>query len=161
MPFDCFRKESVMANYPVPTALKVIRGNPGKRPINRNEPQPSRHVVMPEWLSPEAQRHWPAVAEQLHAAGLLTAIDTTALGLYCEAFARWKHANAQIVKYGTVVKSPNGFPIQSPYLAIANKAHDQMTKLLAEFGMTPSSRSRCTIAKSDDPGPYARFVRKP
>lgn len=150
-----------MPNYPVPTALKLLRGNPGKRPINRNEPQPSREVTMPDWLSPDAAKHWPIVAKQLHDAGLLTAIDVTALGLYCEAFARWKDANARIVKYGTVVKSPNGYPLQSPYLAIANKAHEQMTKLLAEFGMTPSSRSRCSVAKPDNSGPYARFVKKP
>ena len=135
---------------PVPTALKLVRGNPGKRPINRDEPRPSR----------EAAKHRPAVAKQLREAGLLTAIDATALGLYCEAFARWKDANARIVRYGTVVKSPNGYPIQSPYLAIANKAHEQMTRLLAEFGMTPSSRSRCTVTKPDDPSPYMRFVKK-
>ncbi|KGC42330.1 P27 family phage terminase small subunit [Burkholderia pseudomallei] len=149
-----------MPRHRVPTALKLIRGNPGKRPINRNEPQPSRDVTMPDWLSPEARKHWPMVAEQLHNAGLLTAIDVTALGLYCEAFARWKQANAQIMRFGTVIKSPSGYPIQSPYLAIANKAHEQMTKLLAEFGMTPSSRSHCTVAKPIDPSPYARFVKK-
>lgn len=144
---------------PVPTALKLVRGNPGKRPINRNEPRPSREVVMPDWLSPEAAKHWPIVAKLLHDAGLLTAIDVTALGLYCESFARWKHANAQIMRFGTVVKSPNGYPIQSPYLSIANKAHEQMTRLLAEFGMTPASRMRCTVAKPDDPSPYAKFVK--
>lgn len=145
---------------PTPTALKLVRGNPGKRSINRTEPHPSLDVTMPDWLSPDAAKHWPVVAKQLHDAGLLTAIDVTALGLYCEAFARWRGANTQIAKYGTVVKSPNGYPIQSPYLAISNKAHEQMTRLLAEFGMTPSSRSRCAVTKPHDSGPYAKFVRK-
>ncbi|HZK10243.1 MAG TPA: phage terminase small subunit P27 family, partial [Clostridia bacterium] len=27
---------------PKPTALKVLEGNPGKRPLNKNEPQPER-----------------------------------------------------------------------------------------------------------------------
>jgi len=146
---------------PTPTALKLLRGNPGKRPINRAEPCPSLEVVMPDWLSPDAAKHWPTVAKQLHDAGLLTSIDVTALGLYCESFARWKHANGQIARFGTIVKTPNGYPIQSPYLAIANHAHEQMVKLLAEFGMTPSSRSRCKVTKPhDDPGVYKKFVRK-
>lgn len=115
---------------------------------------------MPDWLSTEAGKHWPIVAKQLHGAGLLTSIDATALGLYCESFARWKHANTQIARFGTIVKTPNGYPIQSPDLAIANKAHEQMARLSVEFGMTPSSRSRCTVTKPDDPGPYAKFVRK-
>ncbi|MFP3569823.1 P27 family phage terminase small subunit [Paraburkholderia sp. SIMBA_030] len=51
-------------------------------------------------------------------------------------------------------------PIQSPYLAIANKAHEQMAHMLAEFGMTPSSRAHCTVMKPDDPSPYAKFVKK-
>jgi phage terminase small subunit len=68
---------------PTPTALKLVRGNPGKRPINHGEPRPSLDVVMPDWLSPDAAKHWPAVAKHLHDAGLLTAIDVTALGLYC------------------------------------------------------------------------------
>lgn len=146
---------------PTPTALKLVRGNPGKRPLPQDEPHPLLDVTMPDWLSPDAAKQWPIVGKQLFDAGLLTAIDATALGLYCESFARWRHANVQVARFGTIVKTPNGYPIQSPYLAIANRAHEQMVKLLAEFGMTPSSRSRCTIAKPDDPGPYARFVRKP
>ena len=36
-----------------------------------------------------------------------------------------------------MVKSPNGFPMQSPYLAVANKSMEQMRGLLTEFGMSP------------------------
>lgn len=128
---------------PHPTALKLVNGNPGRRPLNENEPVvPPASTRVPSWLNAEAAEHWPAIAKQLKAAGLLGQIDTHALGLYCEAFARWKHATDQVAKYGPVVKAPSGFPVQSPYLAIANRAHDQLVKLLTEFGMTPSSRSR-------------------
>jgi P27 family predicted phage terminase small subunit len=41
-----------------------------------------------------------------------------------------------------MVRSPSGYPIQNPMLAIANKAQEQCLKILAEFGLTPSSRSR-------------------
>jgi P27 family predicted phage terminase small subunit len=145
---------------PVPTALKIVRGNPGHRPINKAEPMPPSDAAMPAWLSPEAQEHWPLIAGQLRDAGILTVIDAPALALYCESFARWKNANDQVVKYGAVVKSPNGYPIQSPFLAIANRAHDQMVRLLAEFGMTPSSRSRVTTMKKDEGAPFAKFVKK-
>lgn len=115
---------------------------------------------MPQWMSAAAQKHWPLVAGQLRDAGLLTVIDAPALALYCEAFARWKDANDKVVQLGAVVKAPSGFPIQSPFLAIANKAHEQMVKLLAEFGMTPSSRTRVTVTKPDPNAQYAKFVRK-
>jgi P27 family predicted phage terminase small subunit len=145
---------------PTPTALKLVRGNPGKRPLPENEPHPEAGAAMPEWLSPEAAKHWPMIARQLDDAGVLTEMDAQALALYCEAFARWKHANEQVVRYGAVVKAPSGYPVQSPFLSIANKAFEQMTKLLVEFGMTPSSRSRVTgAAKKPDKNPFADLVK--
>ncbi|WP_439891590.1 phage terminase small subunit P27 family [Ralstonia sp. 25C] len=146
---------------PTPTALKLVRGNPGKRPLPEDEPKPPRGAPAPEWLSVEAAKHWPTVAKQLEDAGVLTSMDAAALALYCEAFARWRHANEQVAKYGPVVKAPSGFPVQSPFLAIANKAFDQMAKMLIEFGMTPSSRSRVAKAAPDAAkNPFADLVKR-
>ncbi|WP_317736720.1 phage terminase small subunit P27 family [Burkholderia pseudomallei] len=142
--------------------MKLLRGNPGGRPINDAEPvlTPAPDASCPGWLSATAKEHWPAIAEQLRTAGLLTVLDVTALGLYCEAFARWQDANDHVVKYGAVVKSAHGYPIPSPYLQVSNQAYAQMVRMLAEFGMTPSSRSRCAVAKPSDTNPYARFVKR-
>jgi P27 family predicted phage terminase small subunit len=54
-----------------------------------------------------------------------------------------------------MVKSPNGFPMQSPYLAVANKAMEQMRGLLTEFGMSPASRTRISV--QEPPGADAEF----
>ena len=135
---------------PKPTALKLITGNPGKRPLPKNEPMLETGADMPEWLSEAAREHWPLVSKQLTDAGIMTQIDAQALGLYCEAFARWRDANERVAKFGSVVKAPSGFPVQSPYLAIANKAWDQMMKALVEFGMTPSSRSRVSVNGTEE-----------
>lgn len=147
---------------PTPTALKLIRNNPGKRPLNDAEPTPPPldMELAPDWLSAAAKEHWPVIAQQLRDAGLLTVLDVSALALYCETFARWKHATEQVARYGPVVKGAAGYPIKSPYLSIANRAQEQLMRLLIEFGMTPSSRSRCTVAKPEVPNPYAKFVKK-
>lgn len=79
--------------------------------------------------------------------GLMTEIDGAALALYCQSWARWVEAEDNLRKYGVVIKAPSGFPVQSPYLSIANKAMSQMTRLLVEFGMSPSSRTRVVIRK--------------
>lgn len=147
---------------PTPTALKIIRGNPGKRALPKDEPTPPAGAAAPEWLSPLAAEHWPTIARQLEDAHVLTVIDAPALALYCEAFARWKQASDHVLQHGQVIKSPTGVLKQSPYLLIANKAHDQMAKMLIEFGMTPSSRSRVTKAKPDeDRNPFAGLVKRP
>lgn len=145
---------------PTPTALKIVRGNPGKRALPKDEPKPEAGADAPDWLSPDAAAHWPLIARQLEDAQVLTVMDAPALALYCEAFARWKKANDHVLQHGQVIKSPTGVLKQSPYVLIANKAHDQMAKLLVEFGMTPSSRSRVSKAKPDeDRNPFAGLVK--
>ncbi len=63
--------------------------------------------------------------------------------------------------YGVMVKSPNGFPMQSPFLAVANKAMEQMRALLAEFGMSPSSRTRVhATPQADEEDELGQFLRK-
>lgn len=79
--------------------------------------------------------------------GLLTEADLDTFALYCQTFARWKHATRQLSKYGMVVQHPSGAIAHSPWLSIANKAQADATKLLVEFGCTPSSRSRVTVSK--------------
>ena len=54
----------------------------------------------------------------------------------------WSDAIQAIQKYGPLVKSPNGYPQVSPYLAIANKQAEIMIRIASEFGFTPASRSR-------------------
>jgi P27 family predicted phage terminase small subunit len=128
---------------PVPTSLKLVRGTLRNGRTNRNEPQvPVEIPRCPAHLGKEAKREWKRVSQELAAYGLLTRIDRPALALYCEAWGRWVEAETSLRKYGVVIKSPSGFPMQSPYLAIANKAMEQMRALLVEFGMSPSSRTR-------------------
>ncbi len=96
---------------------------------------------------------------ELLSLGLLTSIDRAALAAYCQAWGRWVEAEEALKKHGVVVRSPNGFPIQSPYLAIANKARDQMRSMLTEFGMSPSSRSRVVAEPTNTgPSPYDEFL---
>jgi P27 family predicted phage terminase small subunit len=55
----------------------------------------------------------------------------------------------QIQKYGTMVKSPTGYPMQSPYLGLANRQAELMMRIASEFGFTPASRSRITTPPPD------------
>ena len=143
---------------PTPTKLKIVKGNPGGRPLNKDEPEPEIDDVCPEppdHLSEDAKSEWQRMAPWLYDIGLLTKIDSAAFEAYCTAYSRWVEAEDKIRKHGLIVKSPKGYPMQSPYLPIANKALDYMKNFLVEFGMTPSSRTRVTGTKSkkkeDDP----------
>jgi P27 family predicted phage terminase small subunit len=136
---------------PRPTKLKVLEGNPGKRRLNDKESDPPPAIPScPEHLSPAAKKEWERVTPLLEKLGLLSQIDGAALSLYCQAWGRWVEAEGALKTYGVMVKSPNGFPMQSPYLAVANRAMEQIRAMLTEFGISPSSRSRVSASPSED-----------
>jgi P27 family predicted phage terminase small subunit len=128
---------------PIPTVIKQLNGNPGRRPLNDREPKFEKKMPRcPGHLNAPAKREWHRIAGDLYRAGLLTVADRAALAAYCQAYGRWVQAEEIIAKKGEVVKTTNGNIIQNPYLPIATRAMDQMLKIEIEFGMTPSSRSR-------------------
>ncbi|QQO15200.1 phage terminase small subunit P27 family [Bradyrhizobium diazoefficiens] len=135
---------------PKPTRIKALTGNPGKRPLNVHEPRPE--PALPECpleLNLVARREWARLTGELSKLGLITHLDRGALATYCGAYAMWAEAMEQIQKFGTMVKSPTGYPIQSPYLAIANRQAEIMMRIASEFGFTPASRSRISLPPQD------------
>ena len=111
--------------------------------MNEHEPRPD--VAIPECpseLSPLARKEWDRLVGELCALRMLTNLDRAALAAYCGAYALWAEATEAIQKYGAMIKSPQGFPIQLPYLAIANRQAEIMMRIASEFGFTPASRSR-------------------
>ncbi len=137
---------------PKPTRLKVLTGNPGKRPLNQDEPRPEVAIPdCPQELGPVAQREWNRLAGELAGLRILTNLDRAALAAYCGAYALWAEATEAIQKYGAMIKSPSGFPVQSPYLAVANRQAEIMMRIASEFGLTPASRSRISTPSKIDP----------
>lgn len=96
----------------------------------------------PEHVQGAAREEWERVTPLLEQAGLLATVDRAALAAYCVTWARWAEAEAMVAKSGTVLKSPDGGLCLNPYLRVADKALEQMQRLLAEFGLSPSSRAR-------------------
>src|ERR1700712_4379922 len=131
---------------PKPTRIKFLTGNPGKRALNRNEPRPEATLPdCPPELGPSAQREWTRLVGELSKLSLITNLDRAALASYCGAYALRAEATEAIHKFGTMVKSPSGYPMQSPYIAIANRQAEIMMRIASEFGFTPASRSRISV----------------
>jgi P27 family predicted phage terminase small subunit len=146
---------------PQPTALKLLKGNPGRRPLNQDEPRPQvRLPRVPDHLSDEAKREWRRLGRMLVGMGVMTEADGDALALLCTAWARWLEAEGQLRRFGIVIKSPSGYPIQSPYLSIARQSMAELRSLLAEFGLTPASRSRVRVAEPAEADPFEAFLRR-
>lgn len=130
---------------PEPSALKILRGLPGKRKLSVDEPKPTplENVQPPDWLDAEAQAEWRRLAPMLERLGVLTESDVDAFAAYCESWATWKTATQKIRQFGMVIKGKDSdLPVVSPYVKIANHSLGHMRSFLTEFGMTPSSRAR-------------------
>ena len=132
-----------MGRRPVPTALKKLRGNPGKRHLPKNDAQPRKGIPhCPQHIQGEGRREWRRVVGELASCGLMTYVDRAALAAYCQAWDRWVMAEDVLRSAGVLIKTPTGMLVQSPMLAVANHAMNQMRAFLCEFGMTPAARTR-------------------
>ena len=146
-----------MAPRPKPTRLKILSGNPGHRPLNEREPKPAIPTELPEAplpLSRVARKEWTRTGGILLRMRVLTEADLAAFAAYCVVFGRWQEAENDVRRRGVMVpaKPRSKNLIQNPFLGIANKALQQMLRLLAEFGLTPSTRTRIVAgeASQDD-----------
>ncbi len=135
---------------PKPTALKVLNGNPGNRPLNKNEPKPCTAVsACPDWLEEEAKAEWARMGQILEDMGVLTEIDITAFAGYCQSYARWKEAEEFLTQHGSIIRTPNGYLQQVPQVSIAQTNLKIMLKFCEQFGLTPSARSRIVANNAD------------
>jgi P27 family predicted phage terminase small subunit len=132
---------------PKPTVLKLLQGNPGRRAINESEPK--YHALTPEIpveLQDEkmafARAEWERQVPQLIEAGIARRIDRTALAMYCVEYQHWAQATEEVRALGTLIRTKDGWIKSNPYLAVQARAFDNMLRLMAEFGLTPSSRVR-------------------
>lgn len=152
---------------PTPTHLKIIEGNPGKRAIHGNEPEPVKEIPEPPAeLNDDARLEWERVAAELYRVNLLSRIDRAALTSYCAAWGRWVVAERGIKEQakdprtmgGLVMVSEHGALIRNPLVGIADKAAAAVVRYAAEFGMTASARSRLDSETPRAPNKFAGLI---
>lgn len=143
-----------------PTKLKVLQGNPGKRKLSDNEPDPIPVEKIPDppsWLDYYAKKEWNRVAEKLIKIGLLTEIDLSTFTVYCQRYAEWIRAEKAIMEKGMTFVTPKGFQQQIPEVAIARDAAKQLRMYAEVLGLAPAARSGMEI-KRDDNGPSVEDI---
>jgi P27 family predicted phage terminase small subunit len=132
---------------PIPTALKLLRGNPGRYPLNLREPQPllfEDAPKAPDFLDGYALQEWRRIIGELHRMKLVTLVDINPLAAYCQCYKRWRTAEELLASEPLKGKAGNGADVANPLIGIAEKSAAAMVKYAAEFGFTPAARSRIT-----------------
>ncbi len=135
---------------PLPANVHLLHGNPSKLTGAQLRDGVCPATVIPKrpvHLKGVAAKEWDRISVELEALGLISQMDLAALAMYCIAWGRHVDAERKIRDLGDaglVDVTPNGFRVQSVWLNISNKSMEMCYKFLAEFGMTPSARSRVT-----------------
>ena len=137
-----------------PTSLKLIQGNPGKRPINKKEPKPTSKTAIPKWLSDDkvAVEEWERLAPELEALGILTNLDQTLFAQYCDAVSRFRAARAVLRAGGETQTTENGYIQAVPEMATLRKERDSVKSIGSLFGLSPSDRTRIEVDLKLDRG---------
>lgn len=153
---------------PKPSALKLIEG--GKIDKDGNEPLPVLALPdPPSHLDDVAVAHWQEKAPELYRLGLLSDIDQGALACMCMAWSTFVRSAEMLKRMRTedgrfdslVIQTKNLNIIQNPIIGTMNKAMADYVKYAAEFGMTPSARSRIdaeVAARAQAQDPAAEFL---
>ena len=138
------------------TAEKKATGNPGKRALPKNEPEPVylNDLTPPEWLSDMARKIWLEEAPKRRRALLLTEVDVMAFAMLCESFARYRRTAERVgaddvkAKYqedeeGNVRAVGEHM---NPWAMVNSMYFKQVMQLNAKFGGTPQDRTRVEVS---------------
>jgi phage terminase small subunit len=143
-----------------PIVQKLIRGNPGKRPLSTMVPAPRDGVIpCPAAVqrNARARDHWDMYVTNA-AQGHLAPIDAPLLERLCLALAWADEASERMEEEGMVIPAPNtGLPIQSPYMAIVNRQTELARKLASELALPPAQRNRQGKHEAPPEDPTAEF----
>ena len=138
---------------PIPTHLKLLSGNPGKRAINHAEPKPeSKAPPQPPDMDPDEMQAWNYVTGELEKMGILASSDLGFITAYCSHWGTYTRAKRAFQEGGSqdVVTTITGSLKKSPYLQIMESALRNVERTASELGLTPTSRTRIHVDKLDN-----------
>lgn len=149
---------------PKPTSLKLVQGNPGKRPINKDEPKPAGIPKCPSHVPSIAKSLWRELAPLLLNMGVLTEADRRALELVCTTYAEYRNADDDVrvngITYSTTSTTGDVVIKANPAVNMRADAAKRYLTLIKEFGLTPSSRAGVKVEQKDKSDPLQDFLNR-
>lgn len=149
-----------MGRPPVPTAIKLVRGNPGCRPINQDEPKPPQaDLTPPAVLDGLALEKWTEMTALLSGMGVFTQADRHPLMRYCMMFDQWAALEKHCKEHGSTQITSTGYSQVTAEATLAKSLRKELLEIERQFGMTPASRSSMKVSSASAPqNPLAAFA---
>ena len=148
-----------------PTNLALVKGNPSKRALNKNEPKPPSGVPpTPKHFDKQGKYWFKRMADELNAIGVISQLDARALELLVEAYTEYRHHcdTLEIEGYTYRTETNTGDVLIKAHPAAMMKADawKRIRAMLGEFGMTPASRTKVGVNGPAEADPLEEFLKK-
>lgn len=128
---------------PVPTRLKMLRGETRPSRLNRQEPEPVLGMPSPPPdMSIPARQVWERVAREFGHTGVIRGADQDILRAYCEAVVRYEFAARMLEETGPLLvdRVHPGQMQKNPLHQVVRDNAYLMRMLAGELGLTPAAR---------------------
>jgi len=142
---------------PLPSEIKKQRGTLKKSRQAENSVELitsidsvySNRPQCPQDFNKWAVKAWDDVWDFLLQYKFTQIVDMPLVQSYCREVGRMEEANYMMMKEGMIIFTEKGKPEQSPWVHIYYKSLQSVLKLAAEFGFSPSARTKITIPKEE------------
>lgn len=147
---------------PKPNAIKLLQGNPGKRPIPTDQPEPAVTVppCPPQFSDdPVTKNEWDRITKLLYDIKMISELDLAVIAAYCDNFSIWVKTSDEIKISGLVIAGQGGVPTINPWYKINMQAKTQLIKCAQELGLSPVQRCRISVKdKRKEEDPLEKFL---
>jgi P27 family predicted phage terminase small subunit len=141
--------------------IKLLEGNPGKRPITSvMDKEPKKKIKKPEFFDKYASRIWDELAPQLITDGRLTPLTKAGFEILCVLKGRTIKIEEELQRQDFLKQGYRKDSVKNPLLTIYKNTVDQFFKFAAEYGLTPQSRQRLVLEPSEPDDPFLRFINE-
>ena len=131
---------------PTPTVIKLMTGNPGKRPIDADTLTPPIETPQPSaQLSAASRAIWDETVKELEKLRVIARIDKFQIETYCNIVARAQAIQKFLDENGMTytTRGKHGEMVRvRPEVSILQDCEKQIRAFASEWGMTAASRAR-------------------
>lgn len=145
--------------------VKKAQGNPGRRPLNENRPEPPKGPLeCPENFGEEEANIWAQTLAN-SAPGVIRPADSEILAAYVEQVWIKRQAMRELKQMGAdnrqymSVETERGW-VKNPQTTVVDAAVKQIRSLGAELGLSPASRERLHTSNEKPQDPLEAFLSR-
>ena len=150
-----------MPRVRTPTKLKLLRGNPGHRPLPENEPEFSAEVPpCPQWMGRVAKAEWRRIVKELDPQGLITPAYRAMLVGYCELYEELRRLTLVVQEEGQFYASESGVKREHPAAKARRDCLQRLNTYQALFGLSPADSSKVSAKPQKRESQLEKLLKK-